>query len=101
LQSIGEGLYISNLHYLNWSDLQHGRITGMTRYGCFWVENGEIVSPIHDIRFDETLYHFWGDPLEGLSERVELVPHTSSYGERSLGGISAPGMLVNDFTFTF
>ena len=101
LQSIGEGLYISNLHYLNWSDLQHGRITGMTRYGCFWVENGEIVSPIHDIRFDETLYHFWGDPLEGLSEQVELVPHTSSYGERSLGGISTPGMLVNDFTFTF
>ena len=31
-----------NLHYLNWSDNIGGRITGMTRYACFWVENGEI-----------------------------------------------------------
>jgi predicted Zn-dependent protease len=100
LQRIGTGLYISNLHYLNWSDLQHGRITGMTRYGCFWVENGKIISSIEDMRFDETLYHFWGEGLEDLGESNELVPSISSYGERSLGGVSTPGMLVNDFTFT-
>ncbi|MBS0272448.1 MAG: TldD/PmbA family protein [Proteobacteria bacterium] len=100
LQRIGTGLYISNLHYLNWSDLQHGRITGMTRYGCFWVENGKIISPIEDMRFDETLYHFWGEGLEELGERNELIPDISSYGERSLGGVSTPGMLVNDFAFT-
>lgn len=100
LQRIGTGLYISNLHYLNWSDLTNGRITGMTRYGCFWVEDGQIVSPIEDMRFDETFYHFWGEGLEALGERGELVPTISSYGERSLGGVSTPGMLVNDFTFT-
>ncbi len=101
LSELGTGLYISNLHYLNWSDLQHGRITGMTRYGCFWVENGEIVSPIQDMRFDETLYHFWGDGLEDLAEHTKVIPSVFSYGERSLGGISVPGMLVNDFSFTF
>lgn len=100
LQNLGTGLYISNLHYLNWSDLQQGRITGMTRYGCFWVENGEIVSPIDDMRFDETLYHFWGKALEALSERAELIPDVCSYGERTLGGVSVPGMMVNDFSFT-
>ncbi|OJW51470.1 MAG: hypothetical protein BGO67_06925 [Alphaproteobacteria bacterium 41-28] len=100
LSELETGLYISNLHYLNWSDLQHGRITGMTRYGCFWVENGEIVSPIQDMRFDETLYHFWGTGLEALDEKAKLIPNVSSYEERSLGGVSAPGMLVNDFSFT-
>ncbi|HUX79540.1 MAG TPA: metallopeptidase TldD-related protein, partial [Alphaproteobacteria bacterium] len=100
LSELGTGLYISNLHYLNWSDLQHGRITGMTRYGCFWVENGQIVSPIQDMRFDETLYHFWGNGLEALGEKTQLIPAVFSYGERSLGGISVPGMLVNDFSFT-
>lgn len=100
LSELGTGLYISNLHYLNWSDLQHGRITGMTRYGCFWVENSEIVSPIQDMRFDETLYHFWGTGLEALDEKTKLIPSTSTYEERSLGGVSAPGMLVNDFSFT-
>lgn len=100
LSRIGTGVYISNLHYLNWSDLQQGRITGMTRYGCFWVENGEIVSPIKDMRFDETFYNFFGDQLEDLGERPHLIPRVLSYWERSLGGSSVPGMLVNDFPFT-
>ncbi|KAB2834307.1 MAG: TldD/PmbA family protein [Caedimonadaceae bacterium] len=100
LSKLGTGLYISNLHYLNWSDLQHGRLTGMTRYGCFWVENGEIVSPIEDLRFDETLYHFWGDALEDLGDQSVLVPKLFSYGERSLGGAFVPSMLVRDFSFT-
>lgn len=101
LSQLGTGLYISNLHYINWSDLQEGRLTGMTRYGCFWVENGEITSPIEDMRFDETLFHFWGTGLENLGEKVELIPPTFSYRERSLGGISVPGMLINDFSFTY
>lgn len=100
LSRLGTGLYISNLHYLNWSDLQQGRITGMTRYGCFWVENGEIVSPIQDMRFDETFYHFFGNKLEDLGEKLHSIPLIWSYGERSLGGTSAPGILVNDFPFT-
>lgn len=100
LSELGTGIYVSNLHYLSWSDLQHGRITGMTRYGCFWVEDGQIVNPIQDMRFDETLYHFWGDGLTDLGEHTKLIPVVFSYGERSLGGISAPGMLVNDFSFT-
>jgi len=100
LSELGTGLYISNLHYLSWSDLQHGRITGMTRYGCFWVENGEIVGPIQDMRFDETLYHFWGDGLEAMDEHTKLIPVVFSYGERSLGGISVPGMMVNEFSLT-
>lgn len=100
LSNLGTGIYISNLHYLNWSDLQHGRITGMTRYGCFWVEEGEIVSPIQDMRFDETLYNIFGNCLEDLGEKAELIPQVFSYGEQSLGGISVPGMLLNNFTFT-
>lgn len=100
LSKLGTGLYISNLHYLNWSDLHHGRLTGMTRYGCFWVENGEIVSPIEDLRFDETLYHFWGDALKDLGDQSVLVPQIFSYGERRPGGAFVPSMLVEDFSFT-
>ncbi|MBI2707463.1 MAG: TldD/PmbA family protein [Proteobacteria bacterium] len=100
LSRLGTGVYISNLHYLNWSDLQNGRATGMTRYGCFWVEEGKIVSPIQDMRFDETLYNVFGDCLEDLGEKAELIPHIFSYGEQSLGGTSVPGMLLNNFTFT-
>jgi predicted Zn-dependent protease len=100
LSRLGTGLYISNLHYLNWSDLQQGRITGMTRYGCFWVEKGEIISPITDMRFDETFYNFFGKNVEEIGDVAHLIPQNSTYWERSLGGCCVPGLLVNDFSLT-
>jgi predicted Zn-dependent protease len=99
MEALGTGIYISDLHYLNWSNVQQGSITGMTRFGCFWVENGKIVAPVKDMRFDESLYHFWGDGLEGFTNKGETFPKTGSYYQRELGVIKAPGMLVNDFTF--
>lgn len=100
LSKLGTGLYLSNLHYLNWSDRTGGRITGMTRYACFWVENGEIVAPIQDLRFDESLYAFFGEKLEALTDFQDFIPEVGTYGSRQLGGSLVPGMLVRDFTFT-
>lgn len=100
LRKLNTGLYLSNLHYLNWSDVSGARVTGMTRYACFWVENGEIVAPIQDLRFDESLFHIFGAGLESITKEVEFTPNTSTYSERSLGGTLCPGVLVDDFTFT-
>lgn len=98
--SLDTGLYVSNLHYLNWSDRQTGRITGMTRYACFWVENGEIIAPIENLRFDESLYRFWGENLVDLTTFQEFIPEVGTYDSRQLGGSLVPGMLVEDFTYT-
>ncbi len=100
LHKLGTGLYVSNLHYLNWSDLPSGRITGMTRYACFWVEDGEIIAPIENLRFDETLYRFWGNNLIDFTNFQEFIPNLGTYDHRQLGGSMVPGMLVEDFTYT-
>ncbi|WP_414579492.1 TldD/PmbA family protein [Anabaena sp. CCY 9402-a] len=100
LPSLDTGLYVSNLHYLNWSDRPKGRITGMTRYACFWVENGEIVAPIENLRFDESLYRFWGENLVDFTNFQEFIPEVGTYESRQLGGSLVPGMLVDDFTYT-
>ncbi len=100
LKQLDTGLYLSNLHYLNWSDRTGGRITGMTRYACFWVENGELIAPIENLRFDDSIYDFLGDNLESLSEFREFIPDTGTYERRSLGSILCPAMLVKEFTFT-
>jgi predicted Zn-dependent protease len=100
IEEIGEGLYLSNLHYLNWSDNDSGRITGMTRFACFWVEGGEIAAPIKDMRFDESIYHLFGDKLVDLSRQRSLLPDTGTYFRRGLGGALLPGLLVEDFAFT-
>jgi predicted Zn-dependent protease len=100
LASLDTGLYLSNLHYLNWSDRPTARITGMTRYACFWVEGGEIVAPIAHLRFDESLYRCWGENLIALTNGLEFIPDVDTYGSRQLGGSWAPGLLVEDFTYT-
>ena len=99
-KALGTGLYISDLHYLNWSDRETARITGMTRYACFWVENGEIVAPIEDLRFDESFYSIFGNALEQVTNFAETSPALGSYSQRDVGGSKAPGLLLSEFKFT-
>ena len=100
LKELDKGLYLSNIHYLNWSDIPGGRITGRTRYACFWVEQGEIVAPIETMRFDDSFYKFFGDQLVEVEDKLTVVPETSTYGKRSLGATTCPGILVNSFALT-
>ena len=100
LKNIEKGVYLSNLHYLNWSDRIGGRITGMTRYACFWVEGGEIVAPIENMRFDDTIYNIFGQNLEESTNKLHLVPNTGTYDGRSLGGTYCPGIMLSSFSLT-
>jgi predicted Zn-dependent protease len=100
LTALGTGLYLSNLHYLNWSDISSARLTGMTRYACFWVERGEIVGPIADMRFDDSLYQIFGESLENLTQEQHIDPGVSTYFQRDLGAKKIPGILLSQFSFT-
>jgi predicted Zn-dependent protease len=98
--ALDTGLYISNLWYCNFSDRNHCRITGMTRFACLWVEQGRPVAPVNVMRFDESIYHILGDCLEGLTREHEHILDAGSYEWRSAVSARLPGALVNDFTFT-
>lgn len=83
LHELDTGLYINNLWYLNFSDRNACQLTGMTRFACFWVENGEIQAPVDVMRFDDSVYDLLGSNLLGLSKERELILDASSYGQRS------------------
>jgi predicted Zn-dependent protease len=100
LQTLGTGLYIGNLHYLNYSDRRHCRITGMTRFACFWVENGALVAPLGVMRFDDDLLAMFGTRLIALTDHAELQQDTSTYGERQLNSVTTPGALIEGFELT-
>ena len=100
LKQLDKGVYLSNLHYLNWSDKIGGRVTGMTRYACFWVENGEIVAPIENMRFDDTIYNIFGKNLEDTTQKLHLIPDIGTYEGRNLGGIYCPGIILKEFSLT-
>ncbi|MGZ5787464.1 MAG: metallopeptidase TldD-related protein [Ramlibacter sp.] len=100
LRALDTGVYVSDLHYLNYSDRQACRMTGMTRFACFWVEKGQIVAPISVMRFDDSLLRMFGSGLLALTKEPELVPDSLTYGERQLRSVTAPGALVEGFRFT-
>jgi len=100
LKELDTGLYINNLWYLNFSDRNACQLTGMTRFACFWVENGEIQAPVDVMRFDDSVYDLLGTNLLRLTEERELILDASSYGQRSNRSIELPGVLVKALRLT-
>jgi len=100
LRVLDTGLYIGNLWYLNFSDRAAGRITGMTRFGTFWVEGGRIVAPVNVLRFDDTIYRMLGENLIDLTRTQDMLLSTWTYGERSTASSRLPGALLTEMRFT-
>lgn len=100
LKQLGTGLYISNLWYLNYSDQPAARLTGMTRFATFWVENGEIKAPVNTMRFDDSVYSLLGSQLEALTVERELLLSASTYDQRQTASNLLPGALVKRITLT-
>ena len=100
LAALDTGLAIGNLWYLNYSDRPACRITGMTRFATFWVENGKIVAPVDVLRFDDTLYRMLGSNLEHLTTETEMLLDAGTYQARQLSSVRLPGALVSEMAFT-
>lgn len=100
LQRLGSGLYIGNLWYGNFSDLPAARLTGMTRFATFWVEDGQIQAPVSTMRFDDSLFDVLGAQLEALTREPELLLPGGTYGARQTGSMALPGALLSRFTLT-
>jgi predicted Zn-dependent protease len=100
LAALDTGLYVGNLHYLNFSDRPSGRVTGLTRFATFWVEHGRIAAPVNVMRWDDTLYRMLGDNLEALTDRPQWILDSRTYGQRSVQTSRVPGALLRKMAFT-
>lgn len=100
LPTLGTGLRISDLWYLNYSDRQACRVTGMTRFATFWVEDGEIVAPLQVMRFDDSAIRLFGDGLLALGAEAALGMSTGTYFRRATGSTQVPGALVDGLKLT-
>ncbi|SEI93653.1 Predicted Zn-dependent protease or its inactivated homolog [Azotobacter beijerinckii] len=100
LSRLDTGLYIGNLWYLNFSDRPAGRLTGMTRFATFWVENGRLHAPVDTMRFDDSVFSFLGPHLEALTREPEMILPSGTYGARQSGSRTLPGALLGRFTLT-
>lgn len=69
-------------------------VTGMTRDGCFLIEDGKIVSALKNLRFNQSL-------IELLNNVIDMGPASRcSGGEEGGGAAVVPAVLVKDFNFS-
>ena len=98
-QLVGDGLYITRLHYLGVVHPREGVITGMTRDGTFRIRNGKIAEPLVNLRFTVAVPEFLQD-VYGLTTRASLVNAQSFYGERYPNGVMVPAIASARFAIT-
>ena len=96
---VGDGLYITRLHYLGVVHPREGIITGMTRDGTFRIRDGKIAEPLVNLRFTVAVPDFLRDVL-GLTNKVALVNSQNFYGERYPYGVMTPAIASERFTVT-
>lgn len=95
VKSTRRGILVTRTWYIRMVDPQTVLLTGLTRDGTFYIEDGEVKYPIKNMRFNES-------PVIMLNNIEELgIPERLSVG----GGqntflVMVPAMKVRDFTFT-
>jgi len=81
------GILVTRFWYIRLVDLQTLLLTGLTRDGTFYIEDGKIKYPVKNFRFNESPAIMLSNAEElGIAERCE--------------NMIVPPMKIRDFTFT-
>jgi predicted Zn-dependent protease len=94
IASTERGIYVTRFHYTRPVDPTRVTITGMTRDGTFFVENGEIAYPVKNLRFTQSY-------LDALNHVDSIGSETRILqGMGGLGRNSVPALKLAEFSFT-
>jgi predicted Zn-dependent protease len=96
---VGDGIYITRLHYLGVIDPREGIVTGMTRDGTFRIRDGNIAEPLINLRFTVSVPDLLRD-VYGLTRTASLVNSQNFYGDRYPYGVRAPAIAAARFAIT-
>jgi len=92
IRSTERGLLVTRLWYIREVDPYQKLMTGMTRDGTFWVEDGEVKHGVKNLRFNQSLI--------AMLNQVEMMSQPQrAAGEESFEMV-VPAMKVRDFNFS-
>jgi predicted Zn-dependent protease len=86
------GILLTRTWYIRLVDPQTVLLTGLTRDGTFYIENGQLKYPIKNFRFNES-------PVIMLNNIEELGRAVRVKADEG-GSMLLPPMKIRDFTFT-
>ncbi|HVU57397.1 MAG TPA: TldD/PmbA family protein [Puia sp.] len=93
IKSTEKGILVSRLWYIRMVDPQTLLLTGLTRDGTFYIENGEVKFPIKNFRFNES-------PVIMLNNVEALGKPERSISVESYRSYLVPPIKARDFTFS-
>jgi PmbA protein len=92
IRSTPRGLLVTRLWYIREVDPYQKILTGMTRDGTFWIEDGEVRHGVRNLRFNQSV-------IEMLKQVVMMGPPQRTAGEESFEMV-VPAMKVEGFNFS-
>ena len=93
IKSSQKAILVTRTYYIRTVDPQTMLLTGLTRDGTFYVENGEIAYPIKNFRFNES-------PVIMLNNIEELGKPVRVADDESPFPMMIPPMRLREFTFS-
>jgi predicted Zn-dependent protease len=96
-EAVGDGIYVTRLHYVNIVDAREGVLTGMTRDGTFRIEGGKVTTPLVNLRFTTSVPAVAAGLLS-LTRETTLVNTSDFYDERYPYGVVTPAIATDAFT---
>lgn len=93
IRSTQRGILVTRTWYIRMVDPQTVLLTGLTRDGTFYIENGQIKHPIKNFRFNES-------PVIMLNNVEELGRPVRVQADEGGYIMVLPPMKIRDFTFT-
>ena len=92
IRTTPRGLLVTRLWYIREVDRYQKILTGMTRDGTFWIEDGKLQYGIKNLRFNQSI-------LEMLAQVEMMGVAQRASGEESFDMV-VPTLKVRDFTFS-
>ncbi len=99
IRSVRRGIYVTRFHYINVVEPMKAVLTGMTRDGTFLIEEGEIKSPIKNLRFTESVLKALSQ-VSAISKDRRVCSEGTVYSRRFVTGVVAPAIKVDGFNFS-
>jgi len=96
LGRVDRGLYIKRFHYVNGLlDTRRALMTGMTRFGTFRIDHGQIGPPMVNLRWTQGILEAFSR-VGGITRQRRAVPVWWS----PAGAMLVPAILLRRFRFT-
>jgi predicted Zn-dependent protease len=87
MKKVKNGLIINNFWYIRTVSMRKNEVTGLTRDGIYYFENGKIKHSVNNLRFNEVLHD--------AAKNILLLGKEDNIA----AGTKVPTMLIKDFTF--